>query len=153
MRLGKKLLALIMVMILAVSVVACGGDKEKSVTLTMSQNGVTVDYTLEAKGDKVTKIKQVTTMDCSAYSDEDIEYLEEMLEAYSDYYEGFGCAKYSTKINNDKLVETITIDTTDMDGVQELSDAGLFPMTVDNADYISLEKSIESLKDLGLTEK
>ena len=154
MRLGKKLLSLCMVMILAFAVVACGGgEKKKTVTLTMEQNGVSLDYVMEAKGDKVTSIKQISYIDCSVYSDEEVESLMEMLDEYSATYAAYDCVDYSTKIQGDDLVETISIDTTDIDEVKALSAAGLVPIDTTNASFISLEKTIESLKSIGMTEK
>lgn len=76
-----------------------------------------------------------------------------MTEQYGEEYAQYDCVTHSVSQKGNELLETIVIDTTDMDELYELSDVGLVPLELENASFISLEKTVESLKGLGMVEK
>ena len=77
----------------------------------------------------------------------------ETADTFKEQYEAYECVTYTLEEDGANLVETITIDTTDMDMLQALSDAGLVPMDTEDADSVSLERTIENLESLGMTIK
>ncbi|MBO5460862.1 MAG: DUF1307 domain-containing protein, partial [Ruminococcus sp.] len=128
----------------------CGNSEPTTVTLTMEQNGATIDYKLDAKGDVVQTITQTSTVDCSAYTEEQLAVIEESAGQYAASYEGIEGVTYSIETVDTNLVETIVIDATNSDSLQELSDLGLLPIE-GSSSSISLEKTVENLEALGMT--
>ena len=154
----KKLLCAILAAVMVLAVTACGGGSDEpkkldETVLAMDQNGVSIEFALYSDGDTVKQIVQKSILDGSAFTDEQIQTLIDSTEQYAASYEAFEGVTYEFKQDGTKLIETITIDTTDMDMLQALSDAGLVPLDAKNADFISLEKTIENLKAMGMTEK
>lgn len=149
----KKILCAILASLMLLSLTACGSAETETVVLTMEQNGTVIDYTLEAKGDTVQKIIQTSTIDCSAFSEDEIAIIESAADEYAATYADFEGVTYSMKVEDTDLVETIIIDTTNKDTLQGLSNEGLLPIEGNNADSISLEKTIENLEALGMTVK
>ena len=85
----KKLTALTMTLVMAVSLAACGG-KAQSVTYTMEQDNeglkMTDTMTLNAKGDKVQKMEETIALDMTGF-DDDTQTL--MTEAYDSLVESY----------------------------------------------------------------
>ena len=148
----KKLLCAILSVFMILSLVACGG-KETTTVLTMEQEGITINYELLAEGDVVKQITQTSILDGSAFDEATLDLMLESADGYKEAYEAYTGVSYTLEEDGTNLVETITIDTTDMDVLQELSDAGLVPMDTEGADVVSLEKTVENLKELGMTVK
>ena len=146
----KKILCAILTGLMLLSVTACGNSEPTTVTLTMEQNGATIDYKLDAKGDVVQTITQTSTVDCSAYTEEQLAVIEESAGQYAASYEGIEGVTYSIETVDTNLVETIVIDATNSDSLQELSDLGLLPIE-GSSSSISLEKTVENLEALGMT--
>ena len=135
------------------SLTACGSKPEpQTVVLTLNQNGTNIDYQLDALDDTVQMITQTSTVDCSAYSEEDLALILASAEEYAASYEEIEGVTYSVKTVDTDLVETIVIDTTNSDSLKQLSDSGLLPIE-GSADTISLEKTIANLEELGMTIK
>ena len=69
----KRLAALTMTLVMAVSLAACGG-KAQSVTYTMEQDNeglkMTDTMTLNAKGDKVQKMEETIALDMTGFDDD-----------------------------------------------------------------------------------
>jgi len=149
----KKLLCAILAAVMVLSLAACGGEEMTTTVLTMEQDGITIDYTLEAEGDVVKKIIQKSTLDGSLFDEATMDLMLQSAESYREAYEAYAGVTYELEEVGANLVETITIDTTDMDMLKELSAAGLVPMDTENADVVSLEKTVANLKELGMTEK
>ena len=149
----KKFLCAILAAVMVLSLAACGGEEMTTTVLTMEQDGITIDYTLEAEGDVVKKIIQKSTLDGSVFDEATMDLMLQSAEGYKEAYEAYAGVTYELKEDGTNLVETITIDTTDMEMLKELSAAGLVPMDTENADVVSLEKTIANLKELGMTEK
>lgn len=149
----KKFLCTILASFILFSFTACGTEpEEKSIILTLEEEGTTVDYQLDAFDDTVQKITQTSTIDCSAFTEEQLSSVFDNAEQYTAAYEEIEGVTYSIETVDGDLVETITIDLTKVDSLQALSDSGLLPVESD-ADSISFEKTVENLKGLGMTEK
>lgn len=148
--LRKKVLGLGLAGLMSLSLAACGGAEEQSVTLNYEMEGVTMEYTLDATGDIVHTITQVSSVDCSAYTEEQVAVLQSSLEEYATVYEAYEGVEYSSSVEEGFMYETIKIDVTDQDTISELSEAGLLPIEGDSAiTFISLEKTVESLESQG----
>ncbi len=146
------LLSIIMVFAMMTTMVGCdggGSETSKTTVLTYDDGTTSMEYRMISKGDKVQKIYQTTVIDMSEYTDEEYELLSELMDEYDAEFSKYDCATYTCGIIDDEMQEDITIDATDMDGLQELSDAGLFSVEIGNADYVSLEATIENLEDVG----
>lgn len=149
----KKVLCTILASLIFFTFTACGSEpEEKCVILTSEEDGITMDYQLDALDDTVQKITQTTTIDCSSFTEEEISIITSSVDEYRAAYEAIEGVTYSLETIDTDLVETITIDTTNSDSLQELNDSGLLPID-GTADSISLEKTVENLKELGMTEK
>ena len=141
----KKLTALTMTLVMAVSLAACGG-KAQSVTYTMEQDNeglkMTDTMTLNAKGDKVQKMEETIALDMTGF-DDDTQTL--MTEAYQ-AVDGVECTGSAA---DGVYTIAITIDTTG-DAVSKLAEQGL--LQVDGGtNGISLEKTGEALEAGGYT--
>lgn len=147
MKLLKKALCLGLAGIMALCLVACGGE-EKSVTMISEQDGVKVEYTMDAKGDVVHTITQVSTIDCSAFTDEDLELIKASAEECSKVYGEYEGVEYSYSTEEGYMHETIVIDVSDMDMCKELAEQGMLPIE-GNAKFISLKLTIESMEEQG----
>lgn len=149
----KKILCTILASLIFFTFTACGAKpEEKCVILTSEENGITIDYQLDALDDTVQKITQTTTIDGSLFTEEQISIITSAADEYRATYKAIEGVTYSLETVDTDLIETITIDTTNSDSLQELNDSGLLPID-GTTDAISLEKTIENLKELGMTEK
>lgn len=152
MRLGKKVFSYGLAGLMALSLTACGAVKEQSVTLVYEQEGVSMEYTLDATGDIVHTITQVSSVDCSLYTEEQVEMIQASIEEYAGVYEAYEGVEYTSSVEDGFMSETIKIDVSDKDTIDELSESGLLPIEGDGeVSLISLEKTVESLEGQGWT--
>lgn len=149
----KKVLCTILASLIFFTFTACGTEpEEKCVILTSEEDEITIDYQLDALDDTVQMITQTTTIDCSSFTEEEVSIITSSVDEYRVAYEAIEGVTYSLETIDTDLVETITIDTTNSDSLKELNDSGLLPIE-GTADTISLEKTVENLKELGMTVK
>ncbi len=147
----KRIMCFVLACIMVFSITACGG-KEQTKILTLEQNGVTMEYQIEAKGDSIHTITQKSSIDCSGYTADDIALIEASIAEYAAIYEAYDGVTYSTETTDTTIIETIKLDVSDGDLVQSLSDAGLLPIEGDGTN-LSLEKTIENLTAQGWVEQ
>lgn len=145
----KRMLGLILTGLMVLAMVGCGG-KEQTKVLTYEQSGVVMEYKMDAKGDVIHTITQTSVIDCSQYTEDQILQMEEMIEEVSPVYEEIEGVTYEVTRDGDELKEIITIDASNADALEELSDAGMLPLEGDGS-KISLEKTVESLEGQGWT--
>ena len=148
----KKTISAILVITLLLALVGCGSAEPQSVTLLYEENGVIIEYTLDALGDKCQKLTQTTTMDCAGWPEEQIQIIEDAVAEYSSIYEQYEGVTYTTKIDGTTFSEILVLDISDAELVNSLSDAGLLPVDGD-AKYISLKQTVENLTAQGWTVK
>lgn len=146
----KKWFTWILTGILIFTLAACG-SKSQTVTLLYDETdtGIKTTYTLEADGDVVHTITQVTTMDCTDFTEEQFDIINESVEQYKGIYEAIEGIQYDVKITDTSMVETITIDVSNEATVTSLSEQNLMPVEGEGA--ISLEKTVESMTGQGWT--
>ena len=147
----KKLFCTFLTCLMVVSLTACG-SQTKTVVLSMEENGVVTEMKLEAEGDAITKITQTSTIDCSGYSDDNIALIKSYGEQYKTTYEQIEGITYSMKESGTDLIEEIVVDATNADTLDQLSSSGLFEIE-GSSSTLSLEKTVENLKSLGMSEK
>lgn len=143
----KKIMTFLMAVIILLSFAACKKSDPQTVTLNIEDSGVLGTYTLEADGDMVHTIKQTTTMDCTGFVEEQFTIIKEAASEYETIYNTIKGVTYEVEITETSMVEKLTIDATNKEALKELSDQGLMP--VESGDYISLEKTVNSMEAEG----
>ena len=145
----KKILSVIVASMMILVLAACGTKvEEKTVTLVGEQNGAKIEYTMFAKGDLVQKVEQVMSTDVSAYEDTDLQMAIANVQAQYDAIPG---VEYTSNVVDGTLTETIVMDFTNENTAKQISEAGL--MDMDGEGKISLQKTMDKMKELGFTEK
>lgn len=147
----KRIMCFVLACIMVFSLTACGG-KEQTKVLTIEQNGVAMEYQIDAKGDSIHTITQTSSIDCSGYSADDIAMIEASIAEYATIYEAYEGVTYSSEVTDTAIIETIKLDVSDGDLVQSLSDAGLLPVEGDGTN-LSLEKTVANLTAQGWVEQ
>lgn len=145
----KRMLSFVLTGLMLLAMAACGA-KEQSKVLVYEQSGVVMEYKMDAKGDVIHTITQTSVIDCSQYTEDQILQMEEMIEEVSPVYEEIEGVTYEVTRDGDELKEIITIDASNADALEELSDAGMLPLE-GSGQKISLEKTVESLESQGWT--
>lgn len=148
----KRIMCVVLAALTVFAMTACGGGKEQTAVLTLEQNGVTMEYKMDAKGDSIQKITQTSTIDCTGYSAEDIAMVEASIAEYAAIYEAYEGVTYKTESTDTTFNEIIELDVSDDELVQSLSEAGLLPIEGDGSN-LSLEKTIENLTAQGWVEQ
>ncbi len=145
----KKILSVIVAGMMILALAACGTKvEETTVTLVGEQNGAKIEYTMFAKGDLVQKVEQVMSTDVSAYEDTDLQMAIANVKAQYDAIPG---VEYTSNVADGILTETIVMDFSNENTAKQISEAGL--MDMDGEGKISLQKTIDKMKELGFTEK
>ena len=144
----KKTISAILVVMLLLALVGCGSAEPQTVTLFYEESGIRMEQKLEANGDKCHTMTQTTTIDCTGWSEEDFQMLEDAVAEYSGIYEEYEGVTYTTKIEGTSFSEILVLDISDADLVKSLSEAGLLPIEGE-AKYISLKRSVENLNAQG----
>ena len=148
----KKALSMVALLMLIIVVSGCGGSGA-SKTYTQNTKGVSVELTYYYDGDKVTKQVATNTINYTelGQSKEDIKML---LDASSKAYQGIDGVEESIKYDDNKAVETLTIDYTkvDFEALRKLPGVTLDKETL-TSKQVSLEKAEALLKKAGYTLK
>lgn len=148
----KKVLSMVALLMLIIVVSGCGGSGD-SKTYIQDTKGVSVELTYYYDGDTVTKQVAKNTINYIelGQSKDDIKLL---LDASSKVYQGIKGVEESVKYDNDKAIETLTIDYTkvDFEALQKLPGVTLDKETVASK-KVSLEKTEALLKKAGYTLK
>lgn len=144
----KRIMCIILASLILFALTACGGSEPQTVVLTYEQDGVSMEYQLDAVGDTVETITQTSSIDCSMYTEAQMQIFEESISEYAATYDSIDGVSYSTEIIGTDLVETISIDATNTDTLDTLSAQGLLPIEGTSA-RISLEKTVENLEAQG----
>lgn len=151
MKKTKRIVSLLLAGLMIFLLVGCGDkkeDKRETTVLTYEANGVSIEYRMESTGDVVKKITQESTLDYSAYTDDQILAMEELLEEYALEYNKMKSVTYSYKNEGSTFVETIVMDTTVDGALEELQSIGMGTLEED-AKYISLEMTIDNMESMG----
>lgn len=148
----KKILSIVAFLLVVLMVSGCGTD-ESSKTYIQETKGVSIELTCYYHGDTVTKQVAKNTINYTALgqSKEDIKTL---FEASSQAYQGMKGVKESVSYDEDKAIETLTIDYTKVDfkALQKLPGVTLDKETL-ASEKVSLAKTEALLKKAGYTLK
>ena len=135
--------------ILLIFLAGCS-SKDGSKTYVLEKSGVKTEITVYYESDKVTKQTTVNTMDYEKMAVTKDE-LKEVAMPVSEKYQGIDGVEQKIVFDDDKAVETLTIDYTKVD-LKKLKD--LPGMDIDtDVESVSLKNTEESLLSQGFTKK
>lgn len=135
--------------ILLIFLAGCS-SKDGSKTYVLEKSGVKTEITLYYESDKVTKQTTVNTMDYEKMAVTKDE-LKDVAMQVSEKYQGIDGVEQKIVFDDDKAVETLTIDYTKVD-LKKLKD--LPGMDIDtDVESVSLKDTEESLLSQGFTKK
>ena len=135
--------------ILLIFLAGCS-SKDGSKTYVLEKSGVKTEITVYYESDKVTKQTTVNTMDYEKMAVTKDE-LKEVAMPVSEKYQGIDGVEQKIVFDDDKAVETLTIDYTKVD-LKKLKD--LPGMEIDtDVESVSLKDTEESLLSQGFTKK
>ncbi len=136
--------------ILLIFLAGCSSSKDSSKTYILEKSGVKTEITVYYDGDKVTKQTTVNTMDYEKMGVTKDE-LKEVAMPVSEKYQGIDGVEQKIVFDDDKAVETLTIDYTKVD-LKKLKD--LPGMEIDtDVESVSLKDTEESLLGQGFKKK
>ncbi|WP_454968221.1 YehR family lipoprotein [Gemella sanguinis] len=135
--------------ILLIFLAGCS-SKDGSKTYVLEKSGVKTEITVYYESDKVTKQTTVNTMDYEKMAVTKDE-LKDVAMPVSEKYQGIDGVEQKIVFDDDKAVETLTIDYTKVD-LKKLKD--LPGMDIDtDVESVSLKDTEESLLSQGFTKK
>ena len=135
--------------ILLIFLAGCS-SKDGSKTYVLEKSGVKTEITVYYESDKVTKQTTVNTMDYEKMAVTKDE-LKDVAMPVSEKYQGIDGVEQKIDFDDDKAVETLTIDYTKVD-LKKLKD--LPGMDIDtDVESVSLKNTEESLLSQGFTKK
>jgi uncharacterized lipoprotein lmo0207 len=145
----KRILTILSAVLL-IFLAGCSSSKDGSKTYVMEKSGVKTEITVYYESDKVTKQTTVNTMDYEKMAVTKDE-LKDVAMPVSEKYQGIDGVEQKIVFDDDKAVETLTIDYTKVD-LKKLKD--LPGMDIDtDVESVSLKDTEESLLSQGFTKK
>ena len=136
--------------VLLIFLAGCSSSKDGSKTYVLEKSGVKTEITVYYESDKVTKQTTVNTMDYEKMAVTKDE-LKDVAMPVSEKYQGIDGVEQKIVFDDDKAVETLTIDYTKVD-LKKLKD--LPGMDIDtDVESVSLKDTEESLLSQGFTKK
>ena len=145
----KRILTILSAVLL-IFLAGCSSSKDGSKTYVLEKSGVKTEITVYYESDKVTKQTTVNTMDYEKMAVTKDE-LKEVAMPVSEKYQGIDGVEQKIVFDDNKAVETLTIDYTKVD-LKKLKD--LPGMDIDtDVESVSLKDTEESLLSQGFTKK
>ena len=145
----KRILTILSAVLL-IFLAGCSSSKDGSKTYVLEKSGVKTEITVYYESDKVTKQTTVNTMDYEKMAVTKDE-LKDVAMPLSEKYQGIDGVEQKIVFDDDKAVETLTIDYTKVD-LKKLKD--LPGMDIDtDVESVSLKDTEESLLSQGFTKK
>lgn len=145
----KRILTILSAVLL-IFLAGCSSSKDGSKTYVLEKSGVKTEITVYYESDKVTKQTTVNTMDYEKMAVTKDE-LKDVAMSVSEKYQGIDGVEQKIVFDDDKAVETLTIDYTKVD-LKKLKD--LPGMDIDtDVESVSLKDTEESLLSQGFTKK
>ena len=152
----KRMVCALIMAVAVTALTACGfGANEPeeikaAKTATLEQNGVTMKMIFDAKGDRVTKLTQESSISLEGYTEEQVAELDAAVEAAQETYSGIDGVEYSSSKEDGYLIETIVIPT-DERTLKTVVEQGLLPVDDENVTQLSLQSTVENLEASGWT--
>ena len=145
----KRILTILSAVLL-IFLAGCSSSKDGSKTYVLEKSGVKTEITVYYESDKVTKQTTVNTMDYEKMAVTKDE-LKDVAMPVSEKYQGIDGVEQKIVFDDNKAVETLTIDYTKVD-LKKLKD--LPGMDIDtDVESVSLKDTEESLLSQGFTKK
>ena len=145
----KRILTILSAVLL-IFLAGCSSSKDGSKTYVLEKSGVKTEITVYYESDKVTKQTTVNTMDYEKMAVTKDE-LKDVAMPVSEKYQVIDGVEQKIVFDDDKAVETLTIDYTKVD-LKKLKD--LPGMDIDtDVESVSLKDTEESLLSQGFTKK
>ena len=145
----KRILTILSAVLL-IFLAGCSSSKDGSKTYVLEKSGVKTEITVYYNGDKVTKQTTVNTMDYEKMAVTKDEF-KDVAMPVSEKYQGIDGVEQKIVFDDDKAIETLTIDYTKVD-LKKLKD--LPGMEIDtDVESVSLKDTEESLLSQGFTKK
>ena len=145
----KRILTILSAVLL-IFLAACSSSKDGSKTYVLEKSGVKTEITVYYESDKVTKQTTVNTMDYEKMAVTKDE-LKDVAMPVSEKYQGIDGVEQKIVFDDDKAVETLSIDYTKADKSKLNNIQGI---TIDgDSKDISMKKSEEHLLSQGFTKK
>ena len=145
----KRILTILSAVLL-IFLAGCSSSKDGSKTYVLEKSGVKTEITVYYESDKVTKQTTVNTMDYEKMAVTNDEF-KDVAMPVSEKYQGIDGVEQKIVFDDDKAVETLTIDYTKVD-LKKLKD--LPGMDIDtDVESVSLKDTEESLLSQGFTKK
>ncbi|MCI8334523.1 MAG: DUF1307 domain-containing protein [Lachnospiraceae bacterium] len=149
----KKIVSSLLVLCMALALTACGG-KEQTLVLRseQEQNGLTMvdTMTLEAKGDKIQKMKEVIELDMSSFDETQQTTLVAVYDEMVNSYNSVDGVTATGEGGEGTYTINVEIDTTG-DAVSKLAEQGLLQITGNADGALSLKATKEALTGSGYT--
>ena len=143
---------LIIVLLCALVLGGCSA-KEQSTVCKLEKNGMTQQFTLNAKGDTITSTHEEMTFDLSQYADneETLAMAKDALKAQIDsQFAGKEGIAVNYVDNGESLLTTIDIDM-EKTTIEDLVELGMVGKEENSTDALSLKLSVEAIKEAGFT--
>lgn len=148
----KRIISIMVACVMVLGLVACGGKEvESAAVCKIEQNGVKIEMVLDAKGDKITKINQTSSISIEGYSEEQVQSLQDMVDQTAETYKAIEGITYEIEQDDTEIDEKISMNVGDKDTLKAVIDAGLLPVTGDNVTQLSLKSTKEALEEAGWT--
>lgn len=150
MNLLKKGTMALFVMVMAVMLIACGGEEETK-TYELSKNGTESKLTYTCKGDNVIKQKDEYTMPYTTLGVSSKAEAEKFFKEIIDKIQNIDGLTVKVEYKDDKAIETLEIDYTKISSENIKGIPGL-TMSGDTSKGISMKASEKLLKARGYKE-
>ena len=144
----KKVLMVLLTLVFALTFYSCGLGEKQAGVYTYSDENISVEMTIFAKGDDISKIEQVSKLDISGYSSEKIKEVEANIKEMEKVCKSIDGVEYSTKKEKNKITETISVAVNEKT-IEKIKKENLVPVEDQKAKNISLKKFTESLENSG----
>ena len=144
----KKVLMVLLTLVFALTFYSCGLGEKQAGVYTYSDENISVEMTIFAKGDDISKIEQVSKLDISGYSSEEIKEVEANIKEMEKVCKSIDGVEYSTKKEKNKITETISVAVNEKT-IEKIKKENLVPVEDQKAKSISLKKFTESLENSG----
>lgn len=144
----KKVLMVLLTLVFALTFYSCGLGEKQAGVYTYSDENISVEMTIFAKGDDISKIEQVSKLDISGYSSEEIKEVEANIKEMEKVCKSIDGVEYSTKKEKNKITETISVAVNEKT-IEKIKKENLVPVEDQKVKSISLKKFTESLESSG----
>lgn len=138
----------LLTLVFALTFYSCGLGEKQAGAYTYSDENISVEMTIFAKGDDISKIEQVSKLDIARYSNEEIKEVEANIKEMEKVCKSIDGVEYSTKKEKNKITETISVAVNEKT-IEKIKKENLLPVEDQKAKNISLKKFTESLESSG----